>query len=393
MTADPIPPTHGRPTFLFTDIVNSSKMASAFGHTAYLDGLQNLHDSVMRTAFEKYHGYVDGTAGDSFFVAFGKAEEALNCAQEIQNSLHASPIVATDVHGIQHALAVRMGIHTAEAEVWQDLEKGYRGQPDVNFAARVMSQADGGQILVSQLAWQATGKGGSHRWHEWPDRWIKSFEDVPQALYEFLWDGGESRGEPGQRWLPLTFRTENDVYVQRPELQANVLRQFAGPKKGGVLPRMVTLWGYGGIGKTRLSIACALQSVGIFKDGVYFVSLAERIASAQSVVEAIGGALEMNAPADLNDLLPTLSESNVLLVLDNYESVHCEEVQALLRDLLRNTRHLRLLMTGRQASLLSPLEKQIQVSGLTEAQAIELFTVRAQLQPGRDDWKPSSQQE
>jgi class 3 adenylate cyclase len=398
------PPNTSHPTFLFTDIVDSSKMTSAFGHTAYVEKLQQPHDTVLRQAIALYHGYVDGTPGDSFFVAFNQADEALDCARAIQESLHAKPITATDRDGKMHTLAVRIGVHTAESEVWFDPNDGYRGQPDVNFAARVMSLAEGEQVLVSEATYKAASNARACKWQEWPDHWIKSFEAAPQTLYEFLWDNGESRGEPGLRWLPATFRTENDRYIPRPELEAKILSHFKQPKQNSVPARMVTLVGYGGMGKTRLAVACALKAVGVFTQGVYFVPLADRAASAQTLVESIGAAIKEakfakldtllpQNPSRLDDLLPALRDKFVLLVLDNYESVHCEEAQTFLRELLRETRHLRLLLTSREAAHLHPLEKELEIEGLTPEQATELFIDRAQRTRGRDGWTPDSEQE
>src|SRR5579871_3276607 len=176
MPANPKPPANNRPTFLFTDIVDSSKMANAFGHTAYVDQLQGPHDGVLREAIQTYQGYVDGTAGDSFFVAFDRAEDALDCARRMQEGLHKTPLTAIDTDGKRWALAVRIGVHTAEHEVVFDAQNGYRGQPDVNFAARVEAQAGAGQVLVSAETYRVAGNAAACKWRSWPDRWIKSFE-------------------------------------------------------------------------------------------------------------------------------------------------------------------------------------------------------------------------
>jgi tetratricopeptide (TPR) repeat protein/class 3 adenylate cyclase len=404
MPAKPKPPTHSHPTFLFTDIEDSSRIVPRVGYSVYRATLQPQHDAALTEEIARYHGEVDGTAGDSFLAIFPGAEDAVACAVAIQKRLHDTPAVETDRDGKPQTIAVRIGVHTAVGEALRDPETGYRSHPDVNFASRVMSNARGGQILVSQETHRAVLKLRPDRWEEWPDRWIKSFEDEPQTLYELLWDGGETRGEPGLRWLPATFRAENSRYVPRPELETKVRAHFATRLNNGERARMVTLWGYGGMGKTRMAIACALKSVGAFKDGVYFVSLADRPPSAQVIVEGIGAAIKEakfarldellpEKPATLEDLLPALREKSVLLVLDNYESVHCPEAQAFLRDLLRETRHLRLLLTSRESVHLEMGEKEMEVAGLTDKQARELFVERARLKPGRDEWEPATERE
>jgi tetratricopeptide (TPR) repeat protein/class 3 adenylate cyclase len=393
MPANQNPPTHSHPTFLFTDIVDSSMLASAFGHPAYVAKLQGPHDVVLREAIEKYHGYEGGTAGDSFFVVFEKAGEALDCAREMQERLHQTPLTATDVNGATHTLAVRIGVHTAEREVSFDAENHYRSLPDVNFAARVMGQAGAGQIFVSQETRKVAGNAAACKWHTWTYCFLKGAEEALQTLYELLWDGGETRGDPKERHIPPTFRIQKNRYIARPELETSILTHLEGLPGRAELASLVTLWGGGGMGKTRLAVTCVLRAGRVFPDGVYFVSLADRVPSAQSVVEAIGAALGLERVVQPQDLLPALREKSLLLVLDNYESVLCDEARDCLRFLLNETNRLRLLLTSREAAHIPMVEKQVEVKGLTDAQAQELFLDRARLQPNRDGWQPTTEPE
>jgi class 3 adenylate cyclase len=72
--------------------------------------------------------------GDSFFVAFASAREAVSAAGEAQAALADGPV------------RVRMGLHTGEALL---MPPRYV-RLDVHRAARVMAVAHGGQVLVSQ---------------------------------------------------------------------------------------------------------------------------------------------------------------------------------------------------------------------------------------------------
>jgi class 3 adenylate cyclase len=83
--------------------------------------------------------------GDGFFVAFERAEEAIDCAVDIQRRLLR--------HRREHGFApwVRIGLHTAEAT----REGGnYRGQ-GVHVAARVGAAATREEILASQATIEA----------------------------------------------------------------------------------------------------------------------------------------------------------------------------------------------------------------------------------------------
>ena len=84
--------------------------------------------------WETNDGVEIDTQGDSFFVAFARAADAVAAARSAQAAL------AT------HALRARMGIHTGEPLL---TETGYVGM-DVHRAARIAAAGHGGQVLLSQ---------------------------------------------------------------------------------------------------------------------------------------------------------------------------------------------------------------------------------------------------
>jgi diguanylate cyclase (GGDEF)-like protein len=87
--------------------------------------------------------------------------------------------------------------------------------------------------------------------------------------------------------------------------------------------RLVTLTGPGGIGKTRLSLSAAAKVADDFDGGAVFVPLAEA-ADTDMVVAAIAQALQVAEVPGMplfDVVVEHLSESSVLLVLDNFEQV------------------------------------------------------------------------
>src|SRR6266508_4269626 len=85
--------------------------------------------------------------------------------------------------------------------------------------------------------------------------------------------------------------------------------------------RLVNLFGPGGIGKTRLALAAARQTLDAFPDGVYLVSLAP-VGEAALIVLAIAEALRFTfySRTDPKDqLLDYLSQKQLLVVVDNFE--------------------------------------------------------------------------
>ena len=112
--------------------------------------------------------------------------------------------------------------------------------------------------------------------------------------------------------------------------------------------RLVTILGPGGIGKTRLSIQAATESLHAFADGVYFVPLAP-ISSDEFLVTAIAEALGISfygATDPKVQLLQQLRNRRSLLILDNFE--HVLEGAILLSEMALAAPDLKLLVTSRE---------------------------------------------
>jgi CheY-like chemotaxis protein len=125
-----------------------------------------------------------GTEGDSFFVAFARAGDAVAAAVEGQKALesHEWPGEAR--------IRVRMGMHTGRPELGRN---GYLGL-DVHRASRVCAAAHGGQVLLSAAAAARLGDEqpplrdlGAHRLRGFPE---------PEALFQLLAPGLADRFPP-----------------------------------------------------------------------------------------------------------------------------------------------------------------------------------------------------
>src|SRR5947209_6320413 len=127
----------GTVTLLFTDIEGSTQLLQQVGDR-YVSVLTECRH-LLRAAFQQWHGQVVDSQGDAFFVAFARATDAVSAAVAGQRALarHAWPEGVT--------VRARMGLHTGEPELTPE---GYVGL-DVHHAARIMSAAHGGQILLS----------------------------------------------------------------------------------------------------------------------------------------------------------------------------------------------------------------------------------------------------
>jgi class 3 adenylate cyclase len=128
-------------TFVFTDIVDSTRLAEALGDEAWAR-LVRWHDSVVRSVVAEQGGEEIKATGDGFFLAFADAGSALDAAVAIQRRLRDQG----EKHGF--APAVRIGLHTAEASR-SGLD--YIGL-GVNYAARIGAAAHPSEILVSDAS-------------------------------------------------------------------------------------------------------------------------------------------------------------------------------------------------------------------------------------------------
>lgn len=132
-------PTQVRRTFMFTDIVGSTRLAEALGDEAW-ERLLQWHDRTLRESFERSGGEVVNSTGDGYFVAFDAAQPAIDCASAIQRAL------ASHRDATGFALDVRIGLHTAAAN---RRGRDYSGAA-VHVAARVAALASGGEILATE---------------------------------------------------------------------------------------------------------------------------------------------------------------------------------------------------------------------------------------------------
>jgi ABC-type oligopeptide transport system substrate-binding subunit/class 3 adenylate cyclase len=127
----------GTVTFLFTDIEGSTELLKQLGDQ-YADLLAQQRD-LLREIFDRFDGQEVDTQGDSFFVSFPRATQAVSAAVEVQRECckYEWP------EGVE--LRLRMGLHTGEPLTWTE---GYVGI-DVHRAARIAAVGHGGQVLLS----------------------------------------------------------------------------------------------------------------------------------------------------------------------------------------------------------------------------------------------------
>ncbi len=137
--------------------------------------------------------------------------------------------------------------------------------------------------------------------------------------------------------LPVTLTS----LVGRDAEIAELVAMLRGPE------RLLTLTGPGGVGKTRLALAAAAAVSGDFAGGVCYVSLAavtEPDQVAPEIADALG-VQQTGGDALAEQLVASLRERRILLVLDNFEPVI--DAATLVAILLTACPALKVLVTSR----------------------------------------------
>jgi len=139
----------GTVTIVFTDIVDSTVLTARLGDHAWLNLLRR-HNAVIKDTTAAHGGTVVETQGDGSMLAFSSARRAVACAQAIQLEIDSA------FEDASPPIRVRIGVHTGDALHEADHFFG----TTVNYAARVASQALGGEVLVSNLVRELVAGGG-----------------------------------------------------------------------------------------------------------------------------------------------------------------------------------------------------------------------------------------
>ncbi|MEY2581505.1 MAG: hypothetical protein QOE09_1354 [Ilumatobacteraceae bacterium] len=359
----------GTVTFVFTDIEGSTRLIRNLGD-GYASALDR-HREILRDTWRRHRGHEVDTEGDSFFVAFDAAADAIVACAEGQLALGAEPWPS------EMPVRVRMGVHSGVAIP--------HGRDYVAFAvhqaARVVNTGHGGQIVVSADAATGVRLPSSLSLRSLGRFRVRDFDDAVE-LWQVYGEGLEDTF-PALRVLPAdrhNLATPLTSILGRDAELAH-LAQMTAPSKA------VTLVGPGGVGKTRLAIEHGLRSLDDWPDGVWFVDLAV-LDDGGLVPGAVAGALGVRTRADseaLADVVDHLAGEHALLILDNAEHVR-EAAARVVATILEGSPGVGIFITSREplglraesVLRLGPLPWQGAIDSRGPPQAaVQLFVERA----------------
>jgi predicted ATPase/class 3 adenylate cyclase len=378
---------------LLTDVVDSTKLAESIGDAAMAD-VWAAHDRVARDLLHGRGGReIDKT--DGMLLLFDTATDAVSYAIAYHQALAELAV----------PLKARAGLHVGPVILRENSEADIaRGAKPLEVdglakptAARVMSLARGGQILLTAEAREDLGKTSlkveSH------GHWmIKGVAD-PIELFE--------AGDPASRfiapadtekvfrvvraaewWLPVKDIPHNLPHQATSFVGREV--ELAEVKAYLDKARLVTLLGMGGLGKTRLCLQAAAELIHHFPDGVWFLDLAplrDEALVVSETAQVLGVQQEPDRPL-VQAICAHLRQRRTLIILDNCE--HLVKASAELASaILRAAPYVRLLASsrealhvpGEQAYPLRPLQVPGQgasIDELSRSASVRLFVERAQ---------------
>jgi len=334
-------PTARLLALVFTDVAGSTRLWERFP-----DQMRQAvagHDALSRQAVQRHGGRVVKMVGDGLYAVFEDPLDGLKALLELQLSLLDTQRTA----GLE--LRIRSGLHVGPVE---ERDNDFFGPP-VNRAARLMSIGHGQQMLVSQaaalLVRDRLPEGTSLQ-----DLGTVRLRDIdqPEQVHQLRHADLPTvfpplkglEGSPGNLPRPLT-----RLIGRTRDLDALSERLARG--------RLLTLVGPGGIGKTRLAVAWALERGPAYADGTWFLdltTLSDAGLMMQSLASVLGVREETGHPL-ADTIAQHLSGRELLLVVDN-----CEHLIAGAADLVK-----RLLQAAEGLTVLATSREPLRLHGET----------------------------
>jgi predicted ATPase/class 3 adenylate cyclase len=325
---------------------------------------------LFRQAIESHGGHIVDMAGDSILAAFDTASGAVYAALAAQSGI----AVRTADVAEERKMLYRIGIHLGEI---LEKEDGSIYGDGVNVAARLEGLAPSGGVTVSKEIQSTVANNCSASFHDQGEFEVKNIAQPVRVFLVAEDDGPASVMLAGNN---ARLAAKGNVPIPNTTL---IGREDELQQVKSILDshRLVTLFGMGGMGKTRLSLELASQTGAEYPDGTWFIDLAA-VTESEAIAPAVAGVFGVTQQAGksvVESLVEALAGRRLLLVMDNCEHVH--EPAAKLSDaILKACSQIKIIATSREALSIAG-EQVFPLSPLDvdsdSCSAVELFVERA----------------
>ncbi|MBA3476203.1 MAG: zinc ribbon domain-containing protein, partial [Actinobacteria bacterium] len=232
-------------TVLFADLMGSTALGEQLDPER-LRALLSEYFAAMASVIESWGGTVEKFVGDAVMSVFGipsmhedDPERALRAALEMQARLGEMNPELRERHGVQ--LAMRIGVNTGEVIAGTGGDQLMATGDAVNVAARLQQTAEPGQVLLGERTYFASR--GAFAFEPLEEKKLKG-KALPVPAWRLVGTAQlvRPRGLPGVSSRLVGRERELD-------LLENLFRATVDEAR----PRLVTILGEAGIGKTRLT--------------------------------------------------------------------------------------------------------------------------------------------
>jgi predicted ATPase/class 3 adenylate cyclase len=366
-----------RLTFLFSDVEGSTRLWEAY--PVEMPAALARHLELLADAVEAHGGRVLDTAGDGMTAAFDDPSAAVAAAHTALRSLTAETWAVTG------PLRARIGVHTGYATPAGDKYVGGA----LNRCARLMSIGHGGQVLLSSTTAELVQASRLPATTRLDDMGMHRLRDLPGREHVFQLVDPE---------LPHAFPPlrSSDAYPGNlPKRLTSFLgreTELAALRDALISARLITLVGFGGLGKTSLALQLAADRAAEFDHGAWVLELAS-LHDSDAIVDALATVLSVppaQGSSTTDSLVEALRHRHMLLVFDNCEHL-LGAASRLVETLLEECPRLTILATSREALGIAgeqvwpvrPLAapdpgSRIDLEHALEWPAVRLFVERAQ---------------
>jgi class 3 adenylate cyclase/tetratricopeptide (TPR) repeat protein len=220
-------------TIMMTDVVGSTALRRTRGDRD-ADDMLGVQAAIVREQVTAFGGQLRRSLGDGFLISFPTAAAAVRSAAAIQDAL-----LEHNTADPRRAVEIRIGIHAGQVT---ERDGDLLGQT-VHVAARVMAEAVGGEILITDEVRKDAEPQLDYTFFDSGLFWLRGFPEL-WRLYEVSWNDVSAEPRAGTALAPLTAFVERDA--ERARLRRLVDDTLTG--RG----RLALVAGEAGVGKSRL---------------------------------------------------------------------------------------------------------------------------------------------